>query len=85
MQHEIDLGDEIKLKVKYAGQEFQLREPTVGELDAFKSENLEDSGATFIADFLAKLGMPKDIVLNMGMSKARQLVDGLMDMLTKKK
>jgi hypothetical protein len=34
---------------------------------------------------LAKLGMPKDIVLNMGMSKARQLVDGLMDMLTKKK
>jgi hypothetical protein len=85
MQHKIDLGNELVIDVAYAGQEYKLREPTVGELDQFRAANIEVDGVSPIVELLTRLGMPKEVILKMGMSKARQLVDGLMDVLTKKK
>lgn len=84
MQHEIDLGDEVKINVKYAGKEYGLREPTVEEMEKFKGQ---DGVSAFdsVVGLLVTLGMPKDVVLKMGMSKARGLIDGLMDLVTKKK
>lgn len=83
MQHEIDLGDELKITVKYAGQAYAVREPTVGEIDWFR-EQKDVEGSAVVVAFLSKLGMPAEVVKAMGMSKAKQLIDGLMDMLVKK-
>lgn len=85
MKHEIDLGSEVEFNIKYAGKEYSMREPTVEEIDQFRAQDVDKAGAAFLVEFLDKLGMPKDVVLKMGMSKARQLIDGMMDMITKKK
>lgn len=84
-QHEIDLGDEVKINVKYAGKEYPLREPTVEEIEAFKGDGSDANAGESVVGLLAKIGMPVDVLKKMGMSKARQLVDGLMDLVTKKK
>ncbi len=86
MENVIDLGSEREITVKYGGKDYVLREPTIGELDKF-SEMGDGKKPTsdMLAGFLSDLGMPKEIALKMGMSKATALLDGLMDMLTKKK
>lgn len=79
--HVIDLGDEIPVKVNFKGQTYSLREPTVGEC-----ENLKLDGDTLdVPKFLSNLGMPIAVVNGMGLSRARMLVEGLMDLVTKKK
>lgn len=83
--HVIDLGNELIVKVKYAGSEYSLREPSVAEIDAFRSKDADKDGAAVLIAFLTELGMPNEVVKKMGMSKAKQLVDGLMEFLTKKK
>ncbi len=82
---EIDLGSEIQIKVKYAGTDYSLREPTVGEIDAFREKGTDGASIMVLVDLLEKLGMPRDVVVKMGMSKVTSLVDGIMDLLTKKK
>jgi hypothetical protein len=82
--HTIDLGEEVKFKVVYKGQEFTLREPTVGEIEKMKSAENMDS-ADFIAGFLNQLGFDGELVKGMGVSKAKILIDGLTDLVTKKK
>ncbi len=79
---EIDLGDEIQIKVKFKGKEYTLREPTVGECENLKET---ESASLDVPGFLSTLGMPAEIVKGMGLSKARALVEGLMDLVTKKK
>ncbi len=80
--HEIDLGDEIQIKVTYKGKAYTLREPTVGEVEFLKDN---EAAGLDVPIFLSKLGMPADVVKNMGMSKAKAVVEGLMDLVTKKK
>lgn len=80
--YEIDLGSEVQIKIKYAGAEYLLREPTVEEIEAY--QNQEGKGVS-LAGLLEQLGMPKEVVGKMGVSKARQLVEGLLDLITKKK
>lgn len=82
---EIDLGSEIQINVKYGGKEYSMREPTVAEIEKFRTKEEEKAGADALLDFLDTLGMPKDVVSQMGMSKAKKLVDDLMDLVTKKK
>ena len=75
----IDLGDEIKFTVKYKGKEYVLREPSVAE-----AESLKENPNGFL-DFLAQLGMPKEVLMAMGLSKAKALVEGMLELVTKKK
>ncbi len=82
---EIDLGSELEIKVKYSGTDYVLREPTVAEVEQFSKEDVASGGVETLVVFLERLGMPKEVIMKMGMSKAKQLVDGLMDLLTKKK
>lgn len=82
---EIDLGSELEIKVKYAGAEYALREPTVAEVEQFSKEDIASGGIETLVVFLERLGMPREVIMGMGMSKAKQLVDGLMELLTKKK
>jgi hypothetical protein len=76
----IDLGDEVKLDVRYKGQVYAVREPTVSEI-----ESLESGDKMNVTDFLVQLGMPRDVVLTMGVSKARALIEGITEVVTKKK
>lgn len=80
---EIDLGDEIKIKVKYATKEYSLREPTVSEVQKLSESDKKSFDA--VTEFLEVLGLPRDIISGMGVSKASKLVDGLTDMLVKKR
>jgi hypothetical protein len=83
IENVIDLGEDVKIKVKYKGKEYSLREPMVEEVEALSGEN---GMANFKAvDFLSKLGMPADVLNKMPMSKVKGLVEGLTDMLLKKK
>lgn len=77
--HTIDLGDEVKFTVKYKGKEYVLREPTVRELDGIKDDKVD------FAQMLSALGMPSDVLGGMGISKARQILDGMIELVTKKK
>lgn len=80
-KHIIDLGDDdVKFTVKYKGQEYNLREPLVSEV-----ESLKDGDKLNAPEFLGQLGMPSEVVSSMGISKARALIDGLMELVTKKK
>lgn len=78
----IDLGDEVKLKVRYAGKDYNLREPSVGEIEGLKNS---DSDKIDIPEFLSKLGMPSEVTRAMSLSKAKMLMDAMMDFVTKKK
>jgi hypothetical protein len=82
--HKIDLGDEVKIEVSYKTEVYTLREPTVAELESFKSAD-EAGSVDALINLLEKLGMPKDVVMGMGMSKAQQLFEGLVAVITKKK
>lgn len=77
--HQIDLGDEVQFEITYKGKKYTLREPTVDEMELIKDESLSFSG------MLEKLGMPAAVVGGMGISKARALVDGMLEMIGKKK
>jgi hypothetical protein len=78
---DIDLGDEVKVKVKWKGRDYELREPTVAEVEKIG----EGAAQMSVIDFLTKLGLPGDVAGAMGVSKARALIDGITDLVTKKK
>jgi hypothetical protein len=79
---EIDLGDNIVFKVTYAGKEFRLREPTVREVQNFKDK---EEGADLVTELLTKLGMPKEVLEEMPVSKIKKLIDGIVGGMSEKK
>jgi hypothetical protein len=79
---ELDLGDDVQLKVKFKGKEYILREPSVDEVEFLRGV---EGDKMDVPAFLARLGMPLDVVKGMGLSKAKALVEGLLDLVTKKK
>lgn len=80
--HEIDLGEEITFKVKYKGVEYSLVEPTVAQIEKLRKSEDRDG---FLVDFLNELGLPKDVVSGMGMSKATTLLESITNLVSKKK
>lgn len=82
--HVIDLGDDVKFEVKLKGETYHLREPSVAELRVFKDAS-DDASVDALSDLLAKLGMPQEVVQSLGVSKAKALIEGLLDLVNKKK
>jgi hypothetical protein len=80
----IDLGDDIQIQVKYSGETYVLREPTVSEIELFK-EGADTDSVENLDSFLSKLGAPVGFVKTMGASKAKTLIEGMMELITKKK
>lgn len=80
MKNEIDLGDDLEFTVKYKGQAYKLREPTVAEIETLQSDEKKD-----MVSFLATLGMPADVTKNLGISKANKVVEGMLELVGKKK
>lgn len=81
---EIDLGEDVDFKVKYKGAEYVLREPTVLEIQAFQTTSEVDS-VKAIDSLLQSLGLPANVIPGMGMSKARKLMESIVDIVAKKK
>lgn len=85
--HLIDLGEDLAIKVKYKGREIDLREPTLKEMESFNSlsKDAESDSVEFISTFLCQLGAPDDFAKTLGISKAKRLLEEIVELLTKKK
>jgi len=80
---DIDLGSSIKFNVKFDGNVYEMREPTVGEMMALKDLASDDHSK--IVDFLALLGMPKSATESMPIRSVKALVDGIVGAISEKK
>lgn len=90
MSTEIDLGDG-GVTVKFKGVVHTLREPTMDDVDKFQAEAKkavdagEEADGRFIEKFLQELGMPEEVVKQMGLITQRRFLDQLMKPITEKK
>lgn len=71
----------VTFKIKIKGKEYILREPLVSEVEAIK-DNAQSSDAF---SFFVKLGMPQEVMNNMGVSQMSALVEGMLNLISKKK
>lgn len=76
----IDLGSDVVFSVKVGDKTFELREPTVAEIESFK-----DGDKDGVFNLLATLGMPVEVSKNLPVSKMKKLVDGLVAGMSEKK
>ena len=83
----IDLGEEIIFKVALGDKTYELREPSVLEMSAFKTkiDASEDTGLAEMVNLLVVIGMPKKVVENLGIQKMNKLVEGILGGVTEKK
>lgn len=84
---EIDLGQEIVIKVKLGDKCYELREPTVADIESLQHKTSEDetSAARSLQDFVVALGMPREVVESLGFLKLQKLSDGLTNTFSEKK
>lgn len=81
MSMNIDLGDGL-VNVKFQGQLYKLREPSMDDVDKFKDAK-EDG--RFIEKFLKDLGMPEGVIKEMGLLTQRKFLDLLIKPISAKK
>lgn len=81
----IDLGSTVVYEVTLGEQNYKLREPTVLDIKLFQadSKNNEDQVGCFV-NFLANLGLPKEVSEGMGISKMEKLTEALISSIGKK-
>lgn len=78
---EIDLGEEVKIKVKIGSESYVLREPTQEDIELLSNE---DNNQAFF-DFIVKLGLPKHVTESLGVIRLKKLADSLTEELSAKK
>ena len=80
----IDLGENVSIKIKFGAEEILLREPTVKDIEAsqgkLSSGKLED-----VVEFLETLGMPKEKSYALGINQMKKLMEGLTGVLSGEK
>lgn len=76
---EIDLGSEVVIKVKVGSEVYELREPTLDDIEKMSDIDKEDVKASnkALQDFIIGLGMPKDVVKSLGFLRMNKLAKGL--------
>lgn len=76
---EIDLGNEIVIKVKMGKKTYELREPTLNDIEKMSDVDKEDVKASnkALQDFIISLGMPEDVVESLGFMRMQKLAQGL--------
>lgn len=80
---EIDLGQEIVFKVKLGANCYELREPTLRDVKKLRAQDDDEEKA--FEDFLIDLGMPKDVLENLGVFKLKKLSESLISTFNEKK
>lgn len=78
---EIDLGEEVKIKVKIGAESYILREPTQDDLEIL---NNQDNNKAFF-DFIINLGLPRNVTEGLGVIRLKRLADKLTEELSAKK
>jgi hypothetical protein len=81
---EINLDSEILVRAKFGGQTFELREPTVKQVQAFQKMMKDGDEMDSYLEFLEDLGLPKDVTENLGITKLQKLSEGLLGNFEKK-
>ena len=81
MSTNIDLGDGL-VNVKFQGQIYKLREPSMDDIDKFKDDK---EGGRFIEKFMKDLGMPEEVIKKMGILTQKKFLDQLIKPISEKK
>ena len=86
-EHIIDLGDEVIFKVKLAGKEYKLSEPTARQVRTFQKESKDskDEDVASFCNFVTRLGLPSEVAADLGITKIKKLAEGLVGGLNEKK
>ena len=79
--HEIDLGDEVKIKVKVGSESYILRAPMQKEVQALGVDENEEN----FSKFLISIGMPEHVLENLDVVRLKKLANGLAEYFTEKK
>lgn len=76
---EIDLGKEIVIKVKMGAEVYELREPTLDDIERMTAVDKDDVKASnkALQEFIIGLGMPEDVVKSLGFMRMTKLAKGL--------
>lgn len=76
---EIELPAKKKFHVKYEGQVYEVRKPTLGESRVFSElqKNPETSSLGTMIDHLAKLGLPREVSENLDEDQLEALFEKL--------
>ena len=76
---EIDLGKELVIKVIVGEKKYELREPTLDDMEIMASVDQGDVKASnrALQDFIVGLGMPEDVVKSLGFMRLKKLAEGL--------
>ena len=84
---EIDLGKAIVINVKLNGKVYELREPTIDDVEKMSDIDKEDGRAAnrALQQFAIDLGMPEDVVKSLGILKLKALAEGLTGSFSEKK
>jgi len=83
---EIDLGAEIVIKVKMGAKSYELREPTLDDIEKMADKGKDDKSANrALQDFIIDLGMPEDVARSLGVMKLKTLAEGLTSSFSEKK
>jgi hypothetical protein len=85
---EIDLGQEITYDVKYNGEIYKLREPSVSDVNKFQQKmkkSDDDDNINLTLSFITELGLPDGIAKNLGVQKMKLLVEKIVGELQEKK
>lgn len=75
---DIDLGGKTVFRVSYDGKVYALREPTVNDIEMLQASTAGDEKSVKpFLDLVEKLGMPRDVANNLGITKLKKLADGI--------
>ena len=85
---EISLDSTPSIKAKFAGQVYNIKEPTVLQVQEFqeKAKSEENGQPSFeqTMEFLSNLGLPKDVLHKLTISKLNELTSVITGQLEKK-
>lgn len=85
---ELSLDSNPKIRAKFAGQVYNISEPTVLQVQEFqeKSKSGPEGQPSFdqTIEFLSSLGLPKEILLKLTISKLNELTSVITGQLEKK-
>ena len=76
---EIDLGQGVSFIIKYKGSEYKLSEPKFDQVTMFEKELADEASSKddCIYKFLHSLGMPMEVLKEMGILTLTKLANGI--------
>lgn len=82
----IDLGKSTEIEVMWASVVYKLREPSAKEMNLYQKKIKADEGQSLdvLIEFVASLGLPKEVAESLPAGKLNVLIEALVEEMTKK-